>query len=342
METNRELPTQLLRPILDTYLNAGVAITGCRSYGIARPCCEYDVLVVSNETRSGVSVKKGTTFMDLFFMSEKEVLSPSDPEIAVSLASVKPVRDNSLVFSTSSSAAKAVLRENQRKSAESRLARSLKAMGRSDEGLSKGAIQDADFWLLTASYEFAFAWVYSAEDTPAPSHLLEQLKRNSRRNSGMYEAFSRAAGLERASRKDCGERVEAVSIVYDAINALEAGEPEDIGTASTKTAFDILKAKADFLTEAIRHADCYAFLGFDVCSALTALSAIQSRSQGIEVDQSLLVATLSKGGQKMLGERILRGLGLSRDDKSIREATDTLREAVSELARKNLGPRGGL
>lgn len=334
MEATKGIPTQLLRPILDTYLDAGVAITGCQSYGFSRPCCEYDVLVVSNEKRPETSVKSGVSYMDLFFMSEREVLSPSDPEVAASLAAVKPVRDNSLVFSTSSSAARAVLRVNQKKSAENRLAKSLKALGRTDEATSRQASADSDFWLLMAGYEFARAWLYLAEATPAPSHLLEQLRDTSKRNPGNYEAFSRAAGLEKASRRGCTDRIEALSVIYDAINTLESREPEDLGSTSTRTSFEILRTKADFLMDSIRHVDCYAYLGLELCRALPALSAIQSRTEGIDVDQSQIISTLSRGNQKLVSETLIQGLGLSRDDATIRAGTEGLRSVVSNLAKE--------
>lgn len=334
MTPGSELPTRVLHPVLDTYLNAAVAITGCHSYGIAHECCEYDVVVVSNETGSRTSVRVGDSFMDLFFMSEKEVLGPSDPEIAVSLASVKPVRDNSLIFSTSSSTAKAMLPENLEKAAEARLARSLKSLGRADEALSKDAVMDADFWLLSGAYDFAYAWLYSSEATPAPSHLLDQLKTNSRRNSQSYEVFSAAVGLERASRKECAERLESLSIVYDAINASEAGEADEAGSTTTKTAFDIVKSKSDFLTNAIMHVDCYCFLGLEVCAALPRVSGVQSRSLGIETDQSQIVTTLCKGDRKMIGERVIQALGLSRPSGLVEKGIEALRTEVSVLAKK--------
>jgi hypothetical protein len=333
VKAERELPTQALHPVLDTYLNNAVAITGCHSYGIARECCEYDVIVVSNEKRSRTSVKSGAVFMDLFFMSEKEVLGPVDPELSVSLASMKPVRDNSFIFSTSSAAARAVLRENEKRSAESRLAGSLKALGRADDALSRDSVTDADFWLLSAAYEFAASWLYSAGSKPAPSHLLEQLKAHSRKSSAKFEAFSKAAGLERASRHEAAARLDALSTVFDAINTSETGESEDLGSTSTRTVFDIVRTKADFLTNAIKHVDCYSFLGFEVCSAIPLVSAAQSRAQGIEVDQARLVATLSKGEQKMVGERLIRALGLSREESVIQNGIEILREEVSHLAK---------
>lgn len=318
---------------MDTYLNAAVAITGCHSYGIARGCCEYDVVIVSNEKGSRSSVRMGGSFIDLYFMSEKEVLGPSEPEVAVSLAYTKPVRDNSMIFSTSSSAAKAILLENLRKSAESRLAKSLKSLGRADAALSKELVGDADFWLLSAANEFAFAWLYSCETAPAPSHVLEQLKIHSNKSPRSYEAFSKAVGLEKASRGSCRERLEALSIVYDAVNASEAGEDEDVGLNATKAAFDIVRAKSDFLTNAIMHVDCYAFLGLEVCNALPLVSAVRSSALGVEIDQAQIVTSLSQGDQRIIGDRVIRGIGLTRPAQAIGNGIEGLRTEISNLAK---------
>ena len=52
----------LLRPILDTYRDSAVAVVGCHSTGIARACCELDVVVVSDERREPTSIRLGSAF----------------------------------------------------------------------------------------------------------------------------------------------------------------------------------------------------------------------------------------------------------------------------------------
>jgi hypothetical protein len=328
------LLTQVLHPILDTYLNSAVGVTGCHSYGLAREGCEYDVVVVSVESRPKASVKIGAAYVDLFFMAEKDILSPADPEIAVSFATMVPVRDNSLTFSTGSSAAKAVLQENLDKASESRLAKSLKALVRADEALSKSRRSDANFWLDTAGYDFAYAWLYASGVAPAPSHLLSQLKALSHKSSEKYVAFSRAVGLERASRRACEDRLDAISVVQDAVTASESPEPEGMDSASARTALEIVRAKAGFMTDSIMHVDCYSFLGLVLCSVLPELSLVHSRASGTDVEQSGLVSTLSEGDHKMVGERVVRGLGLERGASTVEAGVDVLRTEVSNLARE--------
>ncbi|HUI86118.1 MAG TPA: hypothetical protein VLY21_03055 [Nitrososphaerales archaeon] len=332
VEPGEVLPTRLLHPVLDTYLSAPVGITGCHSYGIARACCEYDVVIVSKEPAPRSTMVMGESYIDLFFPSEKDVLGPSDPELAVSLAQLKPVRDSSLIFSTSSAAARAVLHENLKKSAEGRLAKSLKSLGRADAALSKGALVDADFWLLSSAHEFAFAWLYLGGTKPAPSHLLEQLRAHSAESPGSYEAFSRAAGLEKASKSSCGERLESLSVVYDAVNA-KARDAEGTGADTSRAAFEIVRAKAGFMNQAMMHADCYAFLGLEVCSALSQISEIRAGELGEKLDPSQIVTFLSEGERRMLGGSIVTGLGLTREKESMGKGIDGLRAEISGLAK---------
>lgn len=323
---------QLLRPVLDTYSDSAVALVGCRSLGIERECCEHDVVVVSKEVRPRNTLKVGDARLDLFFLSEKEALQPSDPEIAVSMAFAKTVRDNSLLLSAGCSAAQAVLQENCRRSAQARLGASLKAMGRADGALSSGSAGDADFWLLAAAYEFAFAWLYAAEVKPAPSHLLAQLKQHAPGSSKKFEAFSAAAGLEQASRKECEARLEAISVLYDMLDAPQA-DPEATTLTSTRVTFQIVKEKAAFLNSAIQHADCYSFLGYVAAEILPEVLRKGSVPEGKEAEQSLIVSQLSKGEGKTLSDGVIAGLGLGRQERDIQSGLSALREQVSSLTR---------
>jgi hypothetical protein len=299
--------------------------------GIGRACCEYDLAVVTKELRRETSVRVGEAYLDIFFLSEKEALRPSDPELAVSMAYASTVRDTSLLLSSGCSAARAVLQESSRKSVQGRLASSLKAMSRSDEALSKGSAGDADFWLLAAAYDFALAWLYSVEVKPAPSHLLAQLKEHSQGHSERFEAFSRAAGLERASKSGCESRLEALAVLYDVLDSSRS-DPESSRAGPGRITYEIAKRKATFLVDGAQLADCYAFLGQEVVVTLPTLSAKAGTEARVQ-EQPLLVSLLSKGDSKMISETVMRGLGLVREDEVVRPALGALREQVSELAR---------
>lgn len=322
---------ELLKPVLETYSDNPVALVGCRSLGIERSCCEYDLLVVSKELRPKNSVRVGDQYLDIFFTSEKEALKPSDPELAVSMAFARTVRDSALLLSSGCSAARAVLSDSSRKSAQGRLALAVKAMGRADEALSSGGAGDADFWLLAGAYEFAFAWLYSAEVKPAPSHLLGQLKDHSRGQSERFEAFSRAAGLELASRSGCDGRLESMAVLYDFLDVPKVEESP--GSGPGRVIYEIAKRKANFLIDGAQLADCYAYLGREVVEVLPTVLGSRQEAEGKVQEQSLLVSLLSRGERKVISETVIRGLGLLRTKKSIGAALGALREQVSQLAR---------
>ena len=314
----------VLRPILDTYMDSAVAVIGCNSRGIGRYSCELDVLVVTGERRPPNSLRIGDVYVDLRFMSEKEVLKPSNPEHAMSMANAKPVRDASLVLSTSSAANFAVLPESARKASGIRLASALKILGRAESALTGGALTDADFWLLAASYEFGYALLLSKEILPSPSHLLAQLREGSKGNPRGFEGVSMGAGLGSATRPGCGARLEGVTVLHD---LLREG-PREITSESEwpKVRTEIVTAKTEELVTRIELAECYSYLGQELVDGMITLLKLHPKQT---------LKSLTEGEDKLIGERLVRQLGLARSEKTVKSALDFLRQQVSLLARKS-------
>lgn len=310
-----------LRAVLDTYMDSAVAVVGCNSRGLGRYSCEYDVLVVSNDRRPPTSLKIGDVFADLTFVPEKEALKPLDPEHAMSMALAKPVRDTSLVLSTSSAANAAMFSESSRKASRTRLASSLKTLARSEEALSQGVALDADFWLLAASYEFGYSWLLSRESLPSPSHLLSQL-REAKGSPRSFEAFSMGAGLGAAGRAGCGARLEGVAVLHD---LLKEGTRTATESSWPAVRTDIMSAKAGELIARIELAECYSFLGQELVDALLAVLKLYPKKT---------LSSIASGGDRLIGERLLRQLGLARDAKVVRAGVDALKEQVALLTKK--------
>jgi hypothetical protein len=313
----------LLRPILDNYMDSAVAVVGCNSRGLERYSCEYDVLVITNDSRSPVCLKVGDSYVDLTFVPEKEALRPADPEHAMSLALARPVRDTSLVLSTSSAANSAVFSESARKASRTRLASSLKTLARSEEALSQGAGVDADFWLLAASYEFGYSWLLSKESLPAPSHLLAQLRDASRGSPRGFEAFSAGAGLGAAGRAGCGARLEGVAVLHDLLR--ERSKAGDAGSSWPPERTGIVSAKAGELVTRVELAECFSFLGQELVDAFLAILKLYPKRS---------LSSLASGGDRLIGERLVRQLGLARDPKAVRAGVEAVREQVALLTKK--------
>ena len=304
-------------------MDSAVALVGCNSRGLGRYSCEYDVLVVTNERRSRTSLRIGDVFVDLTFVPEKDVLKPGNPEHAFSLAFAKPVRDTSLVLSTSSATNSATLTESARKAGRTRLASALKILGRADEALSRGALIDADFWLLAASYEFGYAWLLSKEVLPSPSHLLSQLRDASKGTSRSFEGVSIGTGLEAAGRAGCGARLEGVSVLHDLLR--EGSKMSAMESAWPGARTEILTAKAQELITRVELAECYSFLGQELVDDMLELMRIHPKRT---------LSSLTSGGNRLLGERLVRQLGLARSEKAIRLGLDAVKGQVSQLTKK--------
>ncbi|MGD0477363.1 MAG: hypothetical protein ABSB29_04240 [Nitrososphaerales archaeon] len=325
-----QLPAaQLLRPILDTYRSSAVAVVGCHARGLERPSCELDVIVVSNEKRPNSTVRIGNVFLDLFFSSEREILKPSSPEHSVSLAHAMTVRDASLILSTSLASNVALLANSARRSSNQRLASALKSLSRAEEALSRDSAIDADYWLLSAAYDYAYSWLYSREVPPSPSHLLHQLKSQSKGTPKSFESFSRGAGLEKSSRASCESRLDGVAVLYDVLGGGHEGG-RAIRSTWSATRLECVGSKTRELNQRIEHAECYSYLGMEALNAFRQLIAREGGATKREIGPSVLTT----GKNRLLGDRLPRELGLVRERDSLKEALELVRAQVSRLARK--------
>jgi len=312
--------TAFLGTILDTYRDSAVALVGCRSRGMGRYSCEYDALVVTGDRRPRTTFKVGDGFVDLFFSTEREALNPANPELALSLAMAKPVRDSSLILSTSSAANLATVAGLARKASERRLASALKIIGRSEAALGKGSVIDADFWLLAASYELAYALLLSSETLPSPSHLLSQLREPKRRING-FEGFSIGTGLEAASRAGCGARLEGITVLHD---LFREGKVESFDSDWPKARTELLSAKAQELVTRMELAECYSFLGQELVDDMMRLMKKNPRRT---------IASLTAGKDRLIGERLTRQLGLARTEEAIKAGLAVVKSQASSFAR---------
>ena len=314
----------VLRPILDTYLDSAVAVVGCTSQGIARYSCEYDVLIVGTERGSPSTLKVGNEFVDLLSVTEKEILKPTNPEHSMALALAKPIRDTSMVLSTATAAASATLSETAAKASRTRLASALKTLGRAEVSLAERRVIDADFWLLVASYEFAYAWLESVEALPCPSHLLSQLRSMARSGYQSFEGVSIGSGLEAAGRAGCGARLEGLGILHDLLR-----EGSKSGTAQSPwphTRIESISAKANELVTRVELAECYSFLGQELVDVILELLRQHPKQN---------LVSLTSGKSILLGERLVRQVGLARDKKSVRVGLDVLKGQVNALAKRS-------
>jgi hypothetical protein len=322
-------------PALKTFPSNEVAIIGCHTTTLSRPSCEYDLLIVNREPVPGKFIRVGDEYAEIMFKSEREIRQP-DFNLALTLASANPLRDNSLLLASATSDCKQSFKSNCKKGTETRLASSLKALGRVDELISANQAREADFWLLSASLDFVYAELLANGVVPAPSHLLSQLKSIPKRRGSNFKQWADGFGLELSSRASCEDRLEAISVIYDVLrNTSMAGElATEMSGYREVEAIQVISMKAKDLIDSMQSVECFTFLGQEVVKSLLDLYTLHAEKLSIEKDYSSMIRDLTMGQDRLLSEEVMKSLGLVRSQEIIKASSADLKNSVSLLAKK--------
>lgn len=320
---------------LRTFPSNEVAIVGCHASGLARASCEYDLLVVERDPIPEKVVSVGGSYAKIMFRSERDVRQPA-PELSVAMASAVPLRDASLLLASAIADARTHFRFNCVTLMETHLASSLKGISRVDELLAAEEFREADFWLLSAAYEYAYSELLNSEVVPAPSHLLSQLKSLPGRRGDGFTSWADASGLELASRASCENRLEALSVIYDALRTSTSSAEllPQTGRYKDADAFDVVRRKAEELVGSMESVACYSYLGRETVRSVLDLYALHSSRLEKEKEYISTIRDLTVGKDRLISEEVLRSLGLVRSREILRNATDELKSSVSALAKR--------
>ncbi len=278
----------------------------------------------------------GSGYAEILFKSEQEIRQP-EVDLAMALSSAIPLRDNSLLLASAISESKRSFRNDCKKSMETELASSLKALGRVDELLAAGQAREADYWLLSSACDFAEAELLTNGVVPAPSHILTQLKSIPKRKSSNFKQWAEGFGLELSSKASCENRLEAVSVVYDVLrNTTMAGE---LATKMSRyrevEAIQVITVKAKELEESMQSVECYAYLGQEAVRSLLDLYTLHTSRVSLEKDYSSMIRDLTVGEDRLLSEEVMKSLGLVRSPENLRVGLDGMKSSVSRSQRKS-------
>jgi hypothetical protein len=330
-----ETIVRTILPALKTFPTNEVAIVGCHATGLARRSCEYDLLVINRDPIPEKVVRIEDSYAHIIFRKEAEVRQP-EPELSITLATAVPLRDNSLLLASAISDSRLNYRESCNTLLELYLASSLKAVGRVDDLLAAGETREADFWLVSAAYDYAYAELLNFGVVPAPSHLLKQMKTTPRRRGRSFQSWTSAAGLELSSRAACENRLEALSIVYDVLRTSDASLDmlPQLGRYKDAQAFNVLKLKAEELIQSIQSVDCFSYLGREMVRSVVDLYSLHASRLSKAKDYNTTIRDLTIGEDRLISEEVLRSLGLVRSPEMLKDANAALKTAVSVLAKK--------
>jgi hypothetical protein len=322
-------------PALKTFPTNDVAIIGCHALNLSRRSCEYDLLVVSRDPIPDKFTKVADVYARIIFRNEREVRQP-DPELAVTLASAVPLRDSSLLLATATSDCKRSFTANCKKAAEIHLASSLKSLARVEELLSQNETSEADFSLLSAARDFAWADLLMSGVIPSPSHVLGQVKALPKKRPSSFKVWADASGLELASRVSCENRLEGLSVIYDVLRTSGAGaeKASQLGRYREVEAVEVMEMKAAELLDSMQSAECFSYLGQESVQSLFDLYVLHVTTLSKEKDYSRVIRDLTDGEDRLLSKEVVKLLGLVRGPEIIRSATPGLRTAVSLLAKR--------
>ena len=326
--------TQTILSVMKTYPTNEVAIIGCHAAKISRKSCEYDLLVVSRDPTPAKFVRAGDVYAEIMFRNEQE-LRQIDPELGASLAKAIALRDNTLLLGGTIATCERRFKENCDSAAESHLASALKALGRVDD-LVGGESVEADFWLASAAIDFAKSELFSNLQIPCPSHLFSQMKQLSKKKQTGFEEWTEASAFALASKESCENRLEEVAVLYDIFETtdMDAAMSLKLGRYRSEDAIAVVRSKVEELLSSVQTIECFSFLGIEGVRTILDLYALQCNKLRREPDYSGVIGLLTSGGDRIISEEVLRGLGFVRKTEMVEAGAESLRSAISTLARK--------
>jgi hypothetical protein len=321
-------------PALKTFPTNEVAIIGCHAMNLSRRSCEYDLLVVTNDPIPEKLIKVGEVYARIVFRNERDVRQPDLP-LSLTLASAVPLRDSSLLLAGASSDCKRSFIQNCKRGMETYLASSLKSLARVDQLLSEKETTEADFSLLFAARDFAYADLLMNGVIPSPSHVLGQVKGLPKRTPSIFKVWADAFALELASRVSCENRLEALSVIYDVIRTSGAGTDAAAlyGRYRVVESVKVMELKARELLDSMQSAECYAFLGQEAVRSLFDIYEMHVSKLSKEKDYSRIIRELTVGDDRLISEEVVKSLGLVRATEVIAASAEGLKGAVASLAK---------
>lgn len=242
-------------PAISTYLTEilkePALLIGCRAIGqgVPKPCCEYDIMILSNEHGPHKVMKLGSCWVELIYVPLKstamKVMSDGVDEIVLNDTSdfwLSSIRNTVLHNARRDSNRSAIAR----RSLISCLMRYVEI-----ERMSQKYLIVSSMLLKISAYEFLQGLVSFSGLPGSPLHQLEIIRRTLEPNQFESDSISLALeiiGVERATD-----------------SVLRRSIPSYTRLAADRYDRSLIEAKIRFLYESGMTADCYYFIG-RICS----------------------------------------------------------------------------
>ncbi|MEM3128415.1 MAG: hypothetical protein QW769_05345 [Nitrososphaerales archaeon] len=231
-----------MKTIMSKYEKFSVALAGCRTTDYALECCEYDLIILSDE-----NIQELIYIDDVYVEIHSLHTKASPSSIAPLIQNMRIVNDPTLALSALKHDADIAMQKSMAVYARSKIVDALFYANKAREVADENP-QLSSLWLKCAGYCYLEGVVASNGSKPMPTHMLAQLR--SIGESGDSEGITIASaslGLERANRSSLSRCAQA-AIGLDT---------HVIGSHSGK----IISRKIQFLLQAGLYSDCYLYVG---------------------------------------------------------------------------------
>jgi len=255
----REVYSSVLQRVLAEHQNSPICVVGCWAKGINHAVCELDLIIISPNKEGFERRTEHDLIVDIRYVDPEQMACRADGVLALSLAECIILQDPDLRLVSLVNSFKSQARQIRKKQAASALTKAVSYLGLGKRALKEDYIMSGRFWLLASGYSLLEALIWTAGDTPRPSHLMKQF----RTYGSAYQPIGSLLGLAEATTTTVKRRLDFLSRCYEA-EALGL-----LGQCKLERLLPTLAMKkVFFLLESNMVVDAYLYIGYLVTEAL--------------------------------------------------------------------------
>lgn len=213
-----------------------IALIGCRAKRIAYPTCEYNLFVLGSGRNFIEKVDKIYFQVQFFKRNQGSIIKNMRHILALNNA--RFIKDNKAELMMFCSSLEKIMNKMLAKQSMKLLFSSLSKIVRSELELELNRVQDASFWLASASFDLAEHELFKLKIIPSPSHLLQELREL---KIDSYKDIVDAVDLSQASQPSIERKLFALERL-------------------SKSKLGIVQGKVDYLLKSHKIADAYFYL----------------------------------------------------------------------------------
>ena len=335
---NKILPKELQDVLTKYYRRDPIGLIGCRSSQINYPVCEYDILAITDNAESTLTMKIGPYFLEIIGTDKGSLDNLRNARLALTLTQLQVINDPDWTLASSINKIKGErLRKFRVVFAREQISQSLAKLGRCNESLQDGNIYDASFWLLSSGYDCFEAVVGYGGNPPAASHLVSQLKRSSEL-LGEHIDWHSIMGFSEASTNSVARRLQCLTLLGESCKTIVKSFPslKDVGRLKMFGSDEFIRlarARERFLLSSHNVVEAYSYLGLEAIRALEEIHLAKYivKDKNPSYGSILKGLSSSQSSSFRVGGDPAKMLGLTGNIGIVESRVETLRSTIKKL-----------